>query len=129
MSCTGVVHSGEGSGDGVPAGERAGLHRLVHRLGEARVDFGYALAKVGKELGCAEEQVRAKGRKKNRAREMAIYIARGLSGKGCSELGAYFGGVSGALITMMANRVAKQEITDKALASSIQRVKNRIFNI
>jgi len=60
---------------------------------------------------------------------MAIYIARGLSGKGCSELGAYFGGVSGALITMMANRVAKQEITDRELASSIQRVKNRIFNI
>ena len=99
------------------------------RILKPRVLPEKVVQEVCKELGCSEEQVRAKGRKKNRAREIAIYIARGLSGKGCSELGAYFGGVSGALITMMANRVAKQEITDKALASSIERVKNRIFNI
>jgi putative transposase len=84
---------------------------------------------VCREFGCSEGGVRAKGRKKNRAREMAIYLARGLSGQTCSQLGAYFGGVSGALITMMANRIAKQEIADKALALSIERVKKRIFNI
>jgi len=42
---------------------------------------------------------------KNKAREVAIYIARAMTGITCKDLGEYFGGVSGALITMMHNRI------------------------
>jgi len=41
-------YPGEGGGKGVPAGEARGVHALVHRAGEAQVDFEYALAKVSK---------------------------------------------------------------------------------
>jgi len=40
---------------------------------------------------------------KNKACEVAIYIARDMTGITCKDLGKYFGGVSGALITMMHN--------------------------
>ena len=42
---------------------------------------------------------------KNNAREVAIYIARDMTGITCKDLGKYFGGVSGALSTMMYNRI------------------------
>ena len=42
---------------------------------------------------------------KNKAREAAIFIARDITGITCKDLGEYFGGVSGALITMMHNRI------------------------
>ncbi len=45
---------------------------------------------------------------KNKACEVAIYIARDMTGITCKDLGEYFGGVSGALITMMHNRVADE---------------------
>ena len=38
---------------------------------------------------------------KNKAREVAIFIARDMTGITCKDLGEYFCGVSGALITMM----------------------------
>ena len=42
---------------------------------------------------------------KNKACEVAIYIARDMIGITFKDLGEYFGGVSGALITMMHNRI------------------------
>jgi chromosomal replication initiation ATPase DnaA len=35
---------------------------------------------------------------KNKAREVAIFIARDMTGITCKDLGEYFGGVSAALI-------------------------------
>jgi chromosomal replication initiation ATPase DnaA len=59
------------------------------------------LLAVCEEFGCSKEQTITKGRKKNKARELAIHLARDLSGMSCKDLGSYFGGVSGALITVM----------------------------
>ena len=59
------------------------------------------LLAVCEEFGCSKEQTITKGRKKNKARELAIHLARDLSGMSCEDLGSYFGGVSGALITVM----------------------------
>jgi len=42
----GKVHPGEGSGEGAFAGNQEVFMPLIHRVGEAQVDFGYALAKV-----------------------------------------------------------------------------------
>jgi putative transposase len=81
------------------------------------------------EFGCKGEQIITKGRKKNKAREVAIHLARDLSGMSCKDLGIYFGGVSGALITMMYNRVTKEAEKNKQLKSKIGKVKKQIFNI
>ena len=42
---------------------------------------------------------------KNKASEVAIYLARNMTGLTCKDLDEYFGGVSGALITMMHSRI------------------------
>ncbi len=81
------------------------------------------------EFGCDQEQIITKGRKKNKAREVTIYIARDLSGITCKDLGDFFGGVSGALITMMYNRVAKQAEQNRKLKRKIARIKKQILNI
>ena len=66
---------------------------------------------------------------KNTAREVAIYIARDMTGISCKDLGEYFGGVSGALITMMYNRVTTETSKNRRLKGRINKVKQRIFNI
>ena len=56
--------------------------------------------------GSNEQQIRQKGRKGNKARDLAIYLARNLSGKSCMELGNYFGGILGLAVTLRYNHVA-----------------------
>jgi chromosomal replication initiation ATPase DnaA len=84
---------------------------------------------VCKEFGCSENQIIIKGKKKNKSREVAIHIARDMCGMSCTELGHYFGGVSGALITMMYNRVSKESSKNRRLKGRINKIKQRIFNI
>ena len=84
---------------------------------------------VCEEFGSNEEQITTKGRKKNKVREVAIYLARDMTGITCKDLGEYFGGVSGALITMMHKRIADESMKNKRLKGRINRIRNRIFNI
>ena len=81
------------------------------------------------EYNCRKGQLIIKGRKNNKAREVAIHIARDLSGMSCKDLGEYFGGVSGALITMMYNRVSKEAAKNRRFKGKIEKIKQRIFNI
>ena len=78
---------------------------------------------------CSEDQVTAKGRKNNKAREVAIYLCRDMSGLSCKDLGLYFGGVSGALITIMHKRIAEESAQNRGLKRRIDAIKKRIFNI
>jgi hypothetical protein len=52
-----------------------------------------------------------------------------LSGETCGKLGDFFGGVSGAAVTMRYNKVAEEVAGDKRLKRKIDKTKNRIFNI
>ena len=63
---------------------------------------------------------------KNNAREVSIYIARDMTGITCKDLGEYFGGVSGALITMMHNRIADELKKNKRLKGRINNIRNKI---
>jgi putative transposase len=81
------------------------------------------------EFECTENQIREKGRKKNKAREIAIYLSRDHSGLSCKELGELFGGISGAAITMRYKQISKETVRDKRLNGRINKVKGRIFNI
>ena len=78
-----------------------------------RVKYPGAIIKklylVSEEFGCSQERILSKGRKKGKAREVTIYLARDMSGCSGSDLGLYFGGVSGALITIMTDRKAQRK--------------------
>jgi putative transposase len=84
---------------------------------------------VSHEFDCSAAQVIVKGRKKNKAREVAIYFARDMSGMTCRELGEYFGGVSGALVTIMYKRIAGQSNQNRRFKRKIDKIRKQIFNI
>ena len=77
---------------------------------------------------CNRDDILKKGRKKNMARDMAIYLARDLCGKPNVDLGAFFGGISGAGITVCSNHVAQQMNTDQRLRNRVKQIKRRIIN-
>lgn len=75
------------------------------------------------------EQITAKGRKNNKAREVAIHLARDLCGLSGKQLGLYFGGVSGALITIMHKRIAEEASQNRKFRRRIDSIKKQILNI
>ena len=90
---------------------------------------GTVVQAVCREFDCSDAQVIIKGRKKNKAREVAIYLSRTLSGLSCKDLGLYFGGVSRVLITIMYIRIAEEATRNRRLKRQIEKIKKRIFNI
>ena len=94
-----------------------------------KVQLEAVVKAVCEEFACEAEQIIAKGRKKNKAREVAIHLARDLSGVSCKHLGLYFGGVSGALITIMYNRIAQEVEQNRRFNHRIVRIKKQILNI
>jgi chromosomal replication initiation ATPase DnaA len=94
-----------------------------------RVALEEVLMNVAKEFEVRQDQITAKGRKRNKAREVAIYLARDMCGLSCKQLGVYFGEVSGALITMMHKRISEEAAKNRKLKRRIEETKKRIFNI
>jgi len=94
-----------------------------------KVPLEEILQAVGEEFGCSNEKILGKGRKHNKARSLAIYLARDLSGATCSKLGACFGGVSGAAITVRYNKVVKEMAEDKKLKRKAGKIKAQLVNI
>jgi REP element-mobilizing transposase RayT len=84
---------------------------------------------VSEAFNSEAEKIRKKGLKRNKAREVAIYLSRDLGGISCSDLGVFFGGVSGALITMMEKRIAEETTKNPRLKYKIEKIKKQIFNI
>ncbi|MBW2410699.1 MAG: transposase [Deltaproteobacteria bacterium] len=94
-----------------------------------RISTEAVVEKVGKAFNCNADLILQKGRKRNKAREVAIYFARNLTGISCKDLGSYFGGVSGALITIMHHRIEKEANENKQFDNKLKKIKNQIFNI
>ena len=74
------------------------------------------------------DDILEKGRKKNTARDVAIYLARDLCGKPNVDLGAFFNGISGAGITVRYNHVAQLMKTDRGFRNRVTQIKRRIIN-
>jgi hypothetical protein len=83
---------------------------------------------VSETFGCDRESVLTKGRKRNIARDTAIYLARNLTGKSNVFLGEYFGGISGAGITGRYNHVVQQLKTNPRFKIRVNRIKKQLFN-
>nr|CAI64357.1 hypothetical protein [uncultured archaeon] len=85
------------------------------------------LQEVCREFDCSDGQIREKGRKRNKTRAIAIYMARDLTGLSCKDLGSYFGGVCGASITMNYNRIAGEIARNRRLKGRSNSIKNRLL--
>jgi REP element-mobilizing transposase RayT len=79
-------------------------------------------------FGSSEKQIREKGRKGNKARDIAIYLARDLSRSSCKELGHFFGSISGAAITVRYNHVTTEMQGDRRLNRQLKRIRKQILN-
>lgn len=83
---------------------------------------------VGKEFRQNEAFLLSKGRKRNIARDTAIYLARDLTGESVKTLGEYFGNISGAGITRRYNSVSKRIETNKKFKRQVIQLKEEIVN-
>jgi len=83
---------------------------------------------VGEEFACQIEDILRIGKKRNKAREVAIYLSQlhtGITGK---ELGKYFGQVSGARISMIFKKIKSEVESDRGLKKKVGEVIKRIVN-
>lgn len=94
-----------------------------------RVSPKTIVSEVGKEYKCDEEDIRVKGRKKNVARDVAIFLSKDNCGIQFKDLGEFFGNVTGSTITMTYNRIAKQIERNKRLKGRVKQLKKRILKI
>ena len=94
-----------------------------------KVSPDLVVEQVGIAFKCDSDRIITKGRKNNKEREIAIYLARTLCGLSGVELGKYFGGVSGSLITIMTNRIREEIQKNRKLKKKVKVIKEQILNI
>ena len=83
---------------------------------------------VGKEFGSQVVDILGTGKKRNKAREAAIYLSQlhtGLTGK---EIGEYFGQVSGARISMVFKKIKSYVEANTAFKNKIEKLAKQIVN-
>ena len=83
---------------------------------------------VSKEFGAQVAAILGTGKKRNKAREAAIYLSQlhtGLTGK---EIGEYFGQVSGARISMVFKKIKSDVEANTALKKKIGKLTKQIVN-
>ncbi|HTP05607.1 MAG TPA: transposase [Nitrospirota bacterium] len=83
---------------------------------------------VCEEFDCGRETILRKGKKKNLARDLAIYLSREVTGESGVALGRYFGGISGAGILVRHNHIANRIETDRRLKRRVNRIRKKIIN-
>jgi chromosomal replication initiation ATPase DnaA len=69
-----------------------------------------------------------KGKKRNLARDVGIYLSRKLSRQSGKDLGQYFGNISGSAIVVRSTVVAERLQEDKKLKKQIKKIEERIIN-
>ena len=63
--------------------------------------------------GVARIKQKIKGRKNNKVRSIAMYLARDLSGLSGKDIGVFSDGISGAAITMKYNQINAELMRNK----------------
>lgn len=78
------------------------------------------------EFNCESDRILQKGRKKNIARDVAIYLSRDLTGTSGVELGRFFGNISGAGITVRYNYISNEIERNQRLKGKVKRLKKML---
>ena len=92
------------------------------------IDLEKILDSVADEFNCRRDMILAKGRKRNTARDVAILLARDLTGESGVKLGEFFGKISGAAITARCNYLFKELDMNHRLKNKISKLKRKIIN-
>jgi len=83
---------------------------------------------VSDEFDCGKESILQKGKKKNLARDVAIYLCREMTGETSVVLGRRFD-ISGAGIAARHDQIVKKLKTDRKLKGREHRIRRKILNI
>jgi putative transposase len=84
---------------------------------------------VSNEYGCERETIMQKGKKRNIARDVAIYFCREITGETGVSLGRHFGGITGSGIAIKHKQIANQIEADRKLKRRLNRIRKKIFDI
>ena len=82
---------------------------------------------VCEEFECERETILRKGKKRNLARDLAIYLSREMTGETGVALGRFFGGISGSGVVVRHNYIANKIETDRKLKGWVNRIRNKII--
>jgi putative transposase len=93
-----------------------------------KADFDKIVRLVGREFNCETNAILRKGLKKNMARDVAIFLARELTGETGKRIGEYFGNISGAAVTTRYNYLVKQINENNKIRMHISRMHKKIIN-
>jgi len=83
---------------------------------------------VSDEFGCGMENILRKGKKRNLARDVAIYLCREFTGETSVALGRRFD-ISGAGMAARHEQISKKLETDRKLKGQEDRIRRKILNI
>lgn len=106
-----------------------GAGQAAATLGRAllpRITLETVVRQVADTFDCTEQDLLEKGRKRNRPRDVAIYLSRELTGETGVRIGRHFGGITGAGVTARCQKILQDMKTDRTLAATIDRLKRRI---
>lgn len=78
------------------------------------------------EFGCEREIILQKGKKRNHARDLAIYLCREMTGESAVALGLHFGGISGAGIAIKHKQIASQIENDRKFKERVDSIRKKI---
>lgn len=84
-----------------------------------KITLAQICALAARSYNVAENDLRAKGRKRNEARDLSIYLSRERSSLPNAEIGAYYGGISGSAVSSRSSIIEKKALADKAFRSRI----------
>jgi hypothetical protein len=76
----------------------------------------------------APETILAPGGKRNQHRDVAICLARELSGLRCRDLGRCFGGIGGPAVTMRCREILRHVAQNPQLAKDLDRLRHALQN-
>jgi len=93
-----------------------------------RIHLDKIIEAVGGEFDCGAESILRKGRKRNMARDVAIYLARELTGETGKRLGEHFGNISGAAVTGRCSYLSRQIEKNRKLRVHVNRLRDKIIN-
>jgi len=107
------------------------IEKEIPQLKELRpgIELESVVKGVCAEFGCDAVMIQQKGLKRNLPRDVAIYIAREITGKSGIDLGRFFGGISGAGITIRCSQISRRLEQNRRLRGHINRIKKKIVNI
>ena len=95
---------------------------------KSSINVETVLEVVSAEFGCDKDSILVKGQKRNAARDVAIYLAREMTGESGKKLGERFGGISGSGVTMQHKRFSNTLKRERNIAIRVQKIQERIVN-